>query len=79
MLNDGLLSIGSEAFMGCIGLTEISIPSSVNYIFENVFADCSDKLVITVEAGSYGEVWTRTCGYSYKINGEADDTSWLDD
>lgn len=78
-LNNGILSIGSEAFMGCRGLTEVCIPASVTYIGEDVFAECSDKLVIVVEAGSYGEVWARTCGYSYRINGKADDTSWLDD
>ena len=78
-MNENLLSIGSEAFMGCTSLTEVSIPASVNYIGDNVFASCSDKLVIIVEAGSYGEVWARTCGYAYKVNGKADDTSWLDD
>ena len=64
--------------MGCINLTEISIPASVTYIGDRVFDGCSDKLVITVEAGSYGEVWARTCGYAYKVNGQVEDTSWLD-
>lgn len=79
ILNDGLLSIGSEAFMNCQSLTEVCIPASVTYIGEKVFSRCSDKLIIVVEAGSYGEIWARTCGYSYRVNGKVEDTSWLDD
>ena len=45
-------------------------------IGNDAFKDCYN-LVINVEAGSYGEVWARTCGYSYKINGVEEDTSWL--
>lgn len=78
-MNEGLKTIGSESFRGCSGLTEVKIPKSVTYIGDNVFADCAVELVITVEAGSYSEVWARTCGYSYKVNGKVEDTSWLDD
>ena len=78
-LNEGLQTIGREAFKGCTALTEIWIPATVSFIDDDVFANCSYKLIITVEAGSYGEVWARTRGYSYKINGKEEDTSWLDD
>ena len=48
-------------------------------IGKDVFTGCSDKLIITVEAGSYGEIWARTSGYAYVVNGQKEDTSWLND
>lgn len=77
-LGEGLNTIGSRAFKGCSRLSEISIPTTVTYIGQDVFADCSNTLVIIVEEGSYGEIWARSCGYSYKFN-KTDDTSWLND
>ena len=47
-------------------------------IGNNVFSDCAETLVVTVEAGSYGEIWARSCGYAYIVNGQTEDTSWLD-
>ena len=78
-LTEGLLTIGDEAFSDCKKLTAISIPASVTMIGNDVFTGCADTFVVTVEAGSYGEIWARTCGYAYVVNGQVDDTSWLDD
>ena len=77
-LPENLLTIEDRAFYKCRNLAEITIPASVTMIGSEVFTGCSDKLVITVEAGSYGEVWARTCGYAYQVNGQEEDTSWLD-
>lgn len=79
LLSDGLQTIKDEAFKDCKGLTSISIPASVIMMGNDIFNGCPDSFVVTVEAGSYGEVWARTCGYSYQINGKTDDTSWLSD
>ena len=68
-LPNGLLTIGDEAFRDCFCLSAISIPASVTLIGKDAFAGCADSLVVTVEAGSYGEVWARTSGYAYVING----------
>lgn len=75
-LSSGLLTIEDNAFANCINLKEITIPASVTMIGYDVFKDCP-SLVIIVESGSYGEVWARTSGYSYKVNGVEEDTSWL--
>ena len=77
-LSEGLLTIGDEAFKDCGELTRISIPASVTMMGNDIFSGCADTFVVTVEAGSYGEVWARTCGYAYEINGKVEDTSWLD-
>lgn len=77
-LNEGLLTIGNKVFSGCKKLNEIYIPASVNMIGNEVFNGCAETFVVTVEAGSYGEVWARTCGYAYVVNGVTEDTSWLD-
>lgn len=76
VFSDGLETIEDNAFNGCYKLKEISIPSTVTLIGNDVFKDCS-SLVITVESGSYAEIWARTSGYSYKVNGVEEDTSWL--
>lgn len=77
-LSEGLLTIGDMAFKDCGELTRISIPASVTMMGNDIFTGCADTFVVTVEAGSYGEVWARTCGYAYEINGKVEDTSWLD-
>ncbi len=76
-LSEGLQTIGNEVFKGCKSLADIYVPASVTMIGNAVFDGCADTFVVTVEAGSYGEVWARTCGYAYVINGEEEDTSWL--
>ena len=76
-LTDGLLTINDKAFKGCKKLTAISIPASVTMMGNDIFTGCADTFVVTVEAGSYGELWARTCGYSYIVNGQVEDTSWL--
>ena len=47
--------IGNNAFTGCTGLTEITIPETVNYIGYNAFKDCSnvEKLVLSHNATLY--------------------------
>ena len=41
VIGDGVTSIGSNAFAGCVSLTSINIPSSVTNIGEYAFAVCS--------------------------------------
>lgn len=48
----GLKSIGYGVFMGCSGLTSITIPSSVTSIGESVFRGCSSLRNITVDEGN---------------------------
>ncbi len=46
-LNEGLESIGSCAFYGC-GLTEITIPSTVNTLNNRAFKDCANLKYIDI-------------------------------
>lgn len=40
-LNEGLERIGCQAFLSCISLTRIVIPSTVRYIDNEAFSHCS--------------------------------------
>ena len=48
VIEDGVTSIGANAFDGCSGLTSITIPSSVTSIGEHVFDGCSGLTSITI-------------------------------
>ena len=45
-----VISIGGNAFYGCLGLTSITIPNSVTSIAINAFKDCSGLTSVTVKA-----------------------------
>ena len=77
-LSSGLLFIEDNAFANT-NVSKINIPETVNMIGNGVFDGCPLDLLLTVEAGSYGEVWARTSGYAYVVNGQEEDTSWLND
>ena len=48
VIEDGVTSIGANAFDGCSGLTSITIPSSVTSIGEYTFDGCSGLTSITI-------------------------------
>lgn len=41
IINNGITSIGSDAFCGCVGFTSVTIPNSVKSIGYNAFYNCS--------------------------------------
>ena len=41
IIQEGITSIGDQAFLGCSGLTSVSLPSSLTSIGRNAFKDCS--------------------------------------
>lgn len=57
VIPDGVGIIGSHAFFGCEGLTEIVIPASVTQIFETTFTNCKNLESITVNEGN---IWYRS-------------------
>ena len=48
VIEDGVTSIGGEAFVGCTGLTSIEIPSSVNSIANYAFYDCTALTAVCI-------------------------------
>ena len=44
----GLTSIGNSAFLGCTGLTSITIPNSVNRIGNQAFENCTSLTSVTI-------------------------------
>lgn len=45
-----LFEIGEEAFSGCLGLKQITIPNTVKTIYKNAFNGCTSLHTVTVEA-----------------------------
>lgn len=48
VISEGIKQIGQYAFNGCLGLTSISIPSTLTYWNESLFSFCSNLRHITV-------------------------------
>ncbi len=48
VIEDGVTSIGKNAFFRCTDLTEVTIPDSVTSIGENAFYNCSSLTSITI-------------------------------
>lgn len=60
---ESVISIGDEAFSGCISLTSITIPSRVNTIGNNVFYNCSglSSVIIPNDVSNIGSSAFQGC------------------
>lgn len=57
VIPNGVTSICDYAFVGCLGLTSVSIPQSINYIGQDAFAYCDSlKKVIVDDISSWCKV-----------------------
>ena len=59
---DSVTNIGSDAFYGCTGLTEINIPSSVNKIEWAAFCNCTGLKKISIPASVTNIEGSVFCG-----------------
>lgn len=75
-LPEGLKELGSKAFYDSIFLYDISLPSSLTEIGN----DICDKTQVTlsVQPGTYAALWASENGY-FTDSGIEEDTSWLND
>ena len=55
-LNEGLATIGQNAFYGCAMLTSVTIPSSVTSIGANAFANCYKNEISSIEHKIDGDI-----------------------
>lgn len=64
VIEDGVTSIGNEAFYECDSITSITIPNSVTSIGEAAFDDCSSLTSITIpdSVTSIGDYAFYGCG-----------------
>ena len=72
LIPNGIISIGSNAFYGCSGLTSVSIPNSVTSIGDSAFAACTELENINIpdnvkHMGSYA--FASTAWYENQPNG----------
>jgi len=65
-LCEGLLEIGKKAFMECVVLTKITIPSSVIIIHESAFEKCSGLYNLKFFEGSLREI--GDCAFNHCIS-----------
>ena len=61
---DSVTSIGSSAFEGCTGLTNVTIPDSVTSIDSSAFSDCTSLTSITIPEGVTSIGGYAFCGCS---------------
>ena len=54
------MTIGSSAFSGCTGLTELTFPESVKEIKGAAFSNCNKVTAVIFESATPPE-----CGYKY--------------
>ena len=59
-----LRGIGWFAFRGCIALSEIEAPASIEKIEYGAFDNCNTKLTLLCPAGSYVEEYAQSYGYA---------------
>ena len=58
IIEEGVMRIGANAFLGCVFMTDICLPGSVTEIGAEAFGDCH-KLTIHAPAGSYAETYAK--------------------
>lgn len=62
-----ITTIGEKAFYGCTGLISAKIPSTVVKIGDSAFSNCSPRLVIACDKGSYAETFAKSYGISTSV------------
>ena len=67
VIHDGITSLGSEAFKGCIGIDELTIPISLNSIW--VFGECKNIRKINFTKGT-------GMGIDYEKSNNFQNTPW---
>ena len=69
VIEEGVTSIGSQAFWVCPNLTKVTIPNSVTSIGENTFRDCSSLTEINLPSGvtSIGKKAFMDCSSLAKV------------
>lgn len=58
IVEEGIMRIGAAAFVGCVFMTDISLPTSVTEIAADAFKDCH-KLTIHAPESSYAETYAK--------------------
>jgi hypothetical protein len=52
-LNNGVKTIGENAFGNCVSLTSIKLPESLTFIATNAFTNCKQLTIVSTEYGDF--------------------------
>lgn len=69
MIAEGTRTIGPGAFSGCTGLSEITLPASLESIDETAFEECGQLSAVYVTPHTWACQWAMSRGYTVKETG----------
>ncbi len=65
---DTTTAIADDAFIGCKGITKVTIPNGVMQISSNAFNNCASTLIIKGDCDSQGIAFAKSRGMATEIN-----------
>ena len=79
-LNEGLTSLGSDAFIGCTNLTSVNIPSTLTWINDGTFCYCKSlpNMILPTSIKSIGSAAFKGCTSLQIVTGKTSDFIWVD-
>lgn len=76
VIPESVTEIGSNAFIGCTGITSVTIPASVETIDANAFNGCGDALVIKTGCSTVAATYAKIHSINADIT-HSDKADWI--
>lgn len=67
IIEDGITEIELEAFLNCKNLKTVTLPNTLNYVWDMAFCGCDSLKEIKIPSGT-GQICEAAFGYEYECN-----------